>query len=288
MGHARALVTGNARSGAFGGPNTTTGSLQRVSRLDALRRTRMPETGEDETDYADRAAAKSQVTKDAWEATIEDMYAMEAELEEGGWEVAAIGAGHTAPESPRAEPEGRYGLTYTIPDNYADEFREAFREDGFERYEVYRGEQEGTAFQVTALYDDETSTAVLLAGAYELRNANPLIVTAMKTGEMYSHVRLLDGTHLGSFRHEGYELFFPDADRRMNEVNEEMEKAMGLVDGEADAEVVRQVSGDEPEPNVNARVGIDADPSPAEVEAGKAAAEAREEEKKNGEGDEEP
>ncbi|MEF8790329.1 MAG: hypothetical protein V5A61_09395 [Haloarculaceae archaeon] len=238
----------------------------------------MPETGED-ADYAERAAAKSEVTKDAWEATIEDMYAMAAELEEEGWEVAAIGAGHTAPESPRAEPEGRYGLTYTIPDNYAEAFREAFREDGFERYEVYRQEQEGTAFQVTALYDEETSTAILLAGAYELRHANPLIATAMKVGEMYSHVRLLDGTHLGSFRHEDYELFFPDADRRMNEVTEEMEKAMGMVEGDADAETVRRMAGEEPEPNVNARVGIDADPEPAEVEAGRAAAETREAER---------
>ncbi|MEF8842514.1 MAG: hypothetical protein V5A62_12965 [Haloarculaceae archaeon] len=234
----------------------------------------MPEIGED-ADYAERAAAKSQVTKEAWEATIEDMHAMAEELEEQGWEVAAIGAGHTAPESPRAEPEGRYGLTYTVPDNYADEFREAFREDGFERYEVYREEQEGTAFQVTALYDGETSTAILLAGAYELRHANPLIATAMKVGEMYSHVRLLDGTHLGSFRHEGYELFFPDADRRMNEVTEEVEKAMGMVEGDADAETVRRMAGDEPEPNVNARVGIDADPDPLEAEAGKAAAEER-------------
>lgn len=235
----------------------------------------MPETGED-ADYAERAAAKSKVTKDAWEATIEDMYAMEAELEAEGWEVAAVGAGHTTPESPRAEPEGRFGLTYTIPDNFAERFGEAFREDGFDRYEVYRGEQEGTVFQVTALYDDETSTAILLAGAYELRDANPLIATAMKAGVMYSHVRLLDGTHLGSFRHDGYELFFPDADQRMNEVTEEMEKAMGLVDGEADPETVRQMGSQEPEPNVNARLGIDADPSPPEVEAGRAAAEARE------------
>ncbi|MFC6939373.1 hypothetical protein ACFQE8_05265 [Salinirubellus sp. GCM10025818] len=241
----------------------------------------MPETGED-ADYAERAAAKSEVTKDAWEATIEDMFEMEEELEEQGWDVMAVAAGHTAPESPRAEPAGRFGLTYTIPDNFADEFREAFREDGFERYEVYRGEQEGTAFQVTALYDEETSTAILLAGAYELRHANPLVATAMKAGHMYSHVRLLDGTHLGSFRHEGYELFFPDADRRMNEVTEEMEKAMGLVDGEADPETVRQMSSQEPEPNVNARLGIDADPSPPEVEAGRAAAEARESEDDEG------
>jgi hypothetical protein len=234
----------------------------------------MPETGED-ADYAERAAAKAQVTKDAWEATIEDMYAMAEELEEQGWEVTAIGAGHTAPESPRAEPEGRFGLTYTIPDNYAEAFREAFREDGFERYEVYRGEQEGTAFQVTALYDEGTSTAVLLAGAYELRHATPLVATAMKTGEMYTHVRLLDGTHLGSFRHEGYELFFPDADRRMSEVTEEVERAMGLAEGEADPEVVRQMTGDEPEPNVNARMGVDADHDPSEVDADRAAVEER-------------
>jgi hypothetical protein len=61
---------------------------------------------------------------------------------------------------------------------------------------------------------------------------------------------------------------------------------MGMVEGEADADVVRRMAGDEPEPNVNARVGIDADPSAAEVEAGRTAAEARGEADEDGEAEE--
>jgi hypothetical protein len=30
---------------------------------------------------------------------------------------------------------------------------------------------------------------------------------------MYTHVRKLDKTHLGSFEHDGYQKFFPEADR---------------------------------------------------------------------------
>jgi hypothetical protein len=208
----------------------------------------MPEHGDEEIDYADRLAQNADVRSSAWERTISDMKAMAEELEADGWDVTYVGAGHTAPESPRAEPEGRYGLTYVIPNNYAEEFTEAFRADGYEEYEVFRNETGGSVFQVTALYDEPTNRAILIAGNYELMHANPLMATAVRTGEMYTHVQLLDETHLGSFRHDGWELFFPDANRRLGEITEEMEKAMDLVEGEADGDVVQQMTGEEPVP----------------------------------------
>ena len=225
----------------------------------------MPRHTEEDLDYAERMSQNAQAYKDAWEATIEEMKAMAAELEADGWDATYVGAGHTAPESPRVEPEGRFGLTYVIPNNYEEDFTSAFRPGGFEEYEVFRNEVAGTVFQVTVLYDAETNRAILLAGNYELMHANPLIATAMKEGEMYTHVQLLDKTHLGSFRHEQWELFFPNAEQRLQEVSEEMEKA--AVEGveEFDRWTVAQMAGENP-PVQSARLD-DVDPETVEEPA---------------------
>ena len=222
----------------------------------------MPTHTEDELDYAERMSQNAGAYKDAWEATIEEMKAMAAELEEDGWDATYVGAGHTAPESPRVDPEGRFGLTYVIPNNYEEDFTSAFRPGGFDEYEVFRNEVAGTVFQVTVFYDEETNRAILLAGNYEMMHANPLIATAMKEGEMYTHVQLLDKTHLGSFRHEQWEPFFPNGEQRLQEVSEEMEKA--AVEGveEFDRWTVAQMAGENP-PLQSARLD---DVDPDEVE----------------------
>jgi hypothetical protein len=208
----------------------------------------MPEHTENEKiDYAERMSQNHHAYKNAWEATIEEMKTMATELEEDGWDAYYVGAGDTAPESPRTEPEGRFGLTYVIPNNYEEGFVEAFHPGGFTEYEVFRNEVAGTVFQVTVLYDEPTNQAILIAGSYDLLHANPLIATAMRQDEMYTHVQLLDRTHLGSFRHEQWEPFFPDAERRMANVTEEMEKAaLDLEEGEYDRWVVAQMAGENP------------------------------------------
>ncbi|WP_254542956.1 DUF7529 family protein [Halomarina pelagica] len=189
----------------------------------------MPEIGED-TEYADRFANDADRLKGAWEATIEEMRAIESELEAEGWDVTAVAAGHTAPTNPDAGESERFGLVHVVPDNHADDLREAFERGtgaspesddgevtelgGFGRYEVYRTEAGGSAFQVTVLYADEPKVAIVLAGGYELAFAQGMIRTAIERDEMYTHVQTLDKTPLGSFRHEEWELFFPEARQR--------------------------------------------------------------------------
>ncbi|WP_254536668.1 DUF7529 family protein [Halomarina litorea] len=197
----------------------------------------MPETGGDR-DYADEIASNADVLKGAWQATIGEMRAMGEELEADGWSVTTVGADHTAPEPPDVGRSGRFGLVYVVPDNYAREVRRAIaaaadvdvddldtdepRElDAFGRYEVFRNESSGNAFQVTALYDDDSKTALLVAGSYELRHAPPLMKAALERGEMYTHIQTLDETPVGSFYHDDWELFFPNARQRL-----------GLVEGE--------------------------------------------------------
>jgi hypothetical protein len=222
----------------------------------------MPEHTDEELDYAERMSQNAGAYKDAWTATIEEMKSMAAELEEDGWDAYYVGAGDTAPESPRVEPEGRFGLTYVIPNNYEEGFVDAFRAGGFGEYEVFRNEVAGTVFQVTVLYDEPTNQAILIAGNYDLMHANPSILTSMREGETYTHVQLLDGTHLGSFRHEQWGLFFPDAEQRIQHVTEEMEKATLGEDEEFDRWAVAQMAGEEP-PMKSARLN-DVDPEDIE------------------------
>ena len=171
----------------------------------------MPEI-HDDTDEADQLAARSGTLKDAWSATIDDMEALATEYEAEGWHVVTITAGHTAPEPPDSGVEGRFGLVYLVADNHADAFEEAFSAGEFPRYDVYRNTSSGEVFVVTVLLDPDSETAILLAGGYTRYHAQPLVNTAARAGEMYSHVQTLDGTHLGSFKHDDPEKFFPERD----------------------------------------------------------------------------
>jgi hypothetical protein len=191
----------------------------------------MPEAGDD-ADYADRIAATADAKRDAWQRTIDEMRAIAEELDADGWAVTTAGADHTAPEPPDAGPEGRYGLVHVVPGNVAEDVRDALsraagedaldasegagRElDAFGRYEVFRKEVGNDVFQVTVLFDDDTETALLLAGSYELTYVEGLLRAAVERDAVYTHVQTLDGTTVASFRHEDPSLFFPNAEARV-------------------------------------------------------------------------
>lgn len=194
----------------------------------------MPEAGDD-ADYADRIAATADAKRDAWQRTVDEMRAIAEELDADGWTVTTAGADHTAPEPPDAGPEGRYGLVHVVPSNVAEDVRDALaraagedapdaldapegagRElDAFGRYEVFRKEVGNDVFQVTVLFDDDTETALILAGNYELTHAEGLLRAAVERDAVYTHVQTLDGTTVASFRHEDPSLFFPNAEARV-------------------------------------------------------------------------
>ena len=164
-----------------------------------------PRTGEE-------LEASAEIHKDAWAQTIDDMEAMGEELEGNGWDVVAVITADTAPEHPDAG-EDRWGLVHVVPDNFADEFRSAVERGEFPRFDLFRAEAEGRVFHVTQLLDPETETAILIAGNFLRYRADGLVRTAREEGEMYTHAQTLSGEHLGSFRHDDYEKFFPEADR---------------------------------------------------------------------------
>ncbi|UPM43617.1 DUF7529 family protein [Halocatena salina] len=174
----------------------------------------MTESGEDGA-HAEQSAATTEEGKSAWQATIDDMNGMAAELEQEGWTATAIAADDTAPNPPEVGDTDRYGFIHVIADNDAEEFSETFERGheeggGFPEYEVYQSKSGGQIFQVTVLYDEATANVILLAGNYEPQHAQDLMQAATEREELYTHVQTLDKTVLGSFRHEGWEIFFPN------------------------------------------------------------------------------
>lgn len=163
---------------------------------------------------ADRIATHA----DAWKRTLADLEAMADGLEGEGWDVLAVAADHTVPTPPDdgdgdGTGEGRWGLVHVAPGNRAEAFAATVGAGEFPSHRVFQRIVSGRAFMVTRLTDPGTGRTVLVAGSYRMGDAAGLVRTARRQGEMYTRVRMLDGTRLGAFRHDGYEQFFPDPDR---------------------------------------------------------------------------
>lgn len=169
----------------------------------------MVDIGDEDVEFAERIAADADILKSAWQETIDDMKALAGELEAEGWDVVSVAAGDTAPAVPDAGEHDRWGVVYVIPDNFADDFEAAFEAGDFPEYDVFRTEVEGRVFLVTLYRDPDAETAILVAGQFQLFHARGLVSLATEEGFTYSHVQTLDGTLLGSFRHDEPAKFFP-------------------------------------------------------------------------------
>lgn len=175
--------------------------------------TESAEVVEEQQRRAEELEAQSGQLKAAWEDTIADMKAIAEEWREEGYEVTdiiSVDAGPIGRDS--SDEDGEYGMEFVIPDDDADAFVEAFEAGEYGQYDVYRGEVEADAFIVEELVDHDVERVILLAGAYHLRDTQMAAWAAREEGEMFTFVRTLDKTRLGTFRHDGYRKFFPRAD----------------------------------------------------------------------------
>lgn len=154
-------------------------------------------------------AASAEAKKTAWQATLDELELLADEYEEKGWEVASIAALELTPKPSSAGDDDRWGLIHLIADNDVTEFLRAFQLGEFPTYQVYRQQVEGDVFLVTELTDPDAEAAILLAGGYTGMDATALVEETKEEGQVFTHVRTLDGTQYGSFRHEKPEKFFP-------------------------------------------------------------------------------
>jgi len=145
-----------------------------------------------------------------WSQTLRSATEMADQLRADGWEVVTVRAAHVAPEPPTHGDSDRFGFVYLAQGSVSDEVREAVADGDFDGYELFTHRDGSDLYTVTRVTDGDGRLAVLLVGTVDLTQADRLASAARERGVMYSHVQLLDGTHLGGFRHDDPDPFFPE------------------------------------------------------------------------------
>ncbi|WP_232703259.1 DUF7529 family protein [Halobacterium wangiae] len=161
---------------------------------------------------ADRLAQTSESVKSSWERTVHDMKAMAADREEKGFSTFTAAAGDTAPVSPQMGESDEFGLTFIISGSEVPDFEDSYIGNDFTETGVYQSNLEGHVYIVTEYIDMEAKEIIFLAGAYQMRNAPGLVRAAIDRGEMYSRVKTIDHTEVGTFKHDDVSAFFPNPD----------------------------------------------------------------------------
>lgn len=145
-----------------------------------------------------------------WERTLAALHDREEELTAAGYQTAAVPAGHLTAEPPDAGESDRFGFVFVAPGDAAPAFTEAYETGEFTDFRVFRRVEGTDLFLLIELRDDDGGVAVLLAGAVAVADLENIREPTREAGIVYSHVQLLDYTHLGSFRHDDPDPFFPE------------------------------------------------------------------------------
>lgn len=161
-------------------------------------------------DDARRRAETVSQSQAALQQTIADMNAMAADREEAGYETLTVTAGDTTPKTPNTGDSEEWGLSYVIPGDVGDEFVTLYDRGDFNEIGVYQADSDGIRFMVTECLNHDEQIAVFIAGTFQLMHAAPLVRTALDRGHMYTHLKKVDGTQLGSIDHDDPDVFFPN------------------------------------------------------------------------------
>ena len=153
-------------------------------------------------------SANAEALKDAWQSTLAEMDSLADEYESDGWKTTTVPTGHTAPESEESGDTDRWGLVFTVPNNYEREIKTALARGDFPEYDVYRKRITQRVFLVVVYFDSASEQALLVAGNYQTAYADDLIERTKTEGEVYSYLRTLNGTQLAAFRHRTPKKFF--------------------------------------------------------------------------------
>ena len=160
----------------------------------------------------DDVNSESVTPNEGWSLLLEEMDEMALELETEGWETLTIPAGDVAAVISESSPVDEHGYVYVIPGNAADRFESLFISDGFPVTEVFQQTTANHLFLLTVFKDTATNTAILLSGVLEPSTLAQCRNRAEKTGTMYTHICRINGTHLGSFKHDDWAPFFPETE----------------------------------------------------------------------------
>lgn len=175
----------------------------------------MVRIGSDDVDLDDgeEMLQTADEARSGWQQTLDDVEAMAADREESGFETLTLTSDDTTPKPPEASQEGEWGFVYIVPSNHAEEFEEFAERAEFDETLVYQAFSAGNAFVVTECLDTDNDLILYVAGTYQMQHAPALVEAALDRGKMYTHIKKLDGTELGTIEHDDPDKFFPNPDR---------------------------------------------------------------------------
>lgn len=171
----------------------------------------MVRRSDDGRDGIARPDLSADILNEGWEAAVRDMRAMAADRELKGYETLAIPSGNTAPVSP-SQGDDRIGFSHLVDRSDGRDFAVRYEGRNFTDTGVYQVADSGHVFLVTEHIDYDAETVIFIAGTYRVTDAADLVRAAMDRGKLYTYVRKLDRTILGTFEHDDVSAFFPDPD----------------------------------------------------------------------------
>jgi hypothetical protein len=172
----------------------------------------MVRTGDDRNRESRRDRAPD-VVRDGWNRTVRDVRAMARDREAAGYDTLALFADDTAPVAPGTGSADRWGLTYVVGDDVAETFRAFDDRTAFDETAVYQRSAQGNVFVATECLDLDAEAVFFVAGVYRRRHAGALVRAATERGRMWTRIRTLDGTVVGSIEHDDPTAFFPEPTR---------------------------------------------------------------------------
>ncbi|WP_136689868.1 DUF7529 family protein [Halorhabdus amylolytica] len=164
-------------------------------------------------DDGERLLATSETAHSGWEQTLTDVEAMARDRADSGFETVILTSDNTTPKPPETGETDEWGLVYIVASNQAQEFLTVSDRAEFDDTIVYQASSAGHVFVVTECLDTERNLALFVAGTYSMQNASALVEAAVEREKMYTHLKKLDGTLLGTIEHDDAEQFFPDPER---------------------------------------------------------------------------
>ena len=167
----------------------------------------MPNTGNDRDDERlQRLASGASARKEGWKQTNEELELLAEERRADGFDVVTATTVHTDTVTPDMgdDPE-RFGFVHVVPDNHADAVVDALEDLDVTRYEAYRSTVDNNAFLVVELLDESAGRALLFPSYYDPTAAPGMVAAARERDVLYTHLKRIDGTHLGTIRHEAIE-----------------------------------------------------------------------------------
>ncbi|ELZ92958.1 hypothetical protein C440_12594 [Haloferax mucosum ATCC BAA-1512] len=126
-----------------------------------------------------------------WETVIEDAEATAAEYTEEGWETLVLHPSDVTvlPPSNLPDSTARVGFDVLVPGEEFETLSEWVADAAFDRYDVYRAHEDGTAFVVSVVQSATTERAVVVPLYYGLDEVSVLKRRAKKQGALRLYVR---------------------------------------------------------------------------------------------------